>query len=500
METGAFDGDLEALAVPLPEDILRAKAHGDLVLANRLIEKRLEKTPPEKMARRLILEQEILRRLPDAYPYDWDGAVAAAQEVFRDFTGEELHKLLEEGAFEWIYLNGAVHIKDDFVLNLVKTREDMADRILKPELDRDKQENFRMLDRIIGEMKAKKQVGCRFHIRSTMRIGKETQRPGSRIQVQLPLPILESQVKSVEVLKAAVTIPGQPEYAAGPLGPEETTCIRLGQEEKVCRVSTAPENAAQRTICFETEYQEDMQFSVEFRFETQMRYWDWEKALSGKECSECWKEPGKAPEAYLSEQLPHIRFTPYLRALTEEVTAGETEPLKKAKRIYDYITSHVMYSFVRPYFTIEQQVSFTAAGLKGDCGLQALLFITMCRIAGIPAGWQSGLYTNPRGIGHHDWARFYLEPYGWLYADCSFGGSAYRAGCKERREFYFGNLDPYRLVAASMYQQDFAFPKRHLRQDPYDNQSGEAEYEEMGLSSGADFETIHEMLSLETEA
>ena len=94
---------------------------------------------------------------------------------------------------------------------------------------------------------------------------------------------------------------------------------------------------------------------------------------------------------------------------------------------------------------------------------------------GIPAQWQAGLYTTPDEAGNHDWARFYIAPYGWLYADCSFGGSAHRAGCEERRAFYFGNLEPWRLPLCSAFQQELNPPKRFLRYDPYDNQNGEVE-------------------------
>ena len=81
----------------------------------------------------------------------------------------------------------------------------------------------------------------------------------------------------------------------------------------------------------------------------------------------------------------------------------------------------------------------------------------------------------PREAGNHDWAMFYIAPYGWLYADCSFGGSAYRAGSEERRDFYFGNLEPWRLPLCVGFQQAFTPPRRFLRRDPYDNQNGEVE-------------------------
>ena len=117
----------------------------------------------------------------------------------------------------------------------------------------------------------------------------------------------------------------------------------------------------------------------------------------------------------------------------------------------------------------------------GDCGVFALLFLTLCRCAGIPAQWQSGLTVEPDFIGGHDWVRFYVEPYGWIFADTSYGVSSMRAENEERRQFYFGNLDPYRMVANREFQVNFTIPKAFWRSDPYDNQSGEIETADRGL-------------------
>ena len=51
--------------------------------------------------------------------------------------------------------------------------------------------------------------------------------------------------------------------------------------------------------------------------------------------------------------------------------------------------------------------------------------------------------------------------------------AAVRAGKEERRKFYFGNLDPYRMVANRQFQAPFTVGKAHWRADPYDNQVGE---------------------------
>ena len=457
---------LEALFTQLPEDIGRLVAYGDYERAKRVIRMRLEKDLPKLLRQRLVLELEILERIPAEYPYTWEKAVQEAEKAFRDFSEDELSRLLDEGALEWIYLEGKIRVKDDFIANLIKTREELAPRVLRREALEAKWAKFRLLDEVIGRMKEAESVRCRFRIRSALALHEDKERPGKRIQVQLPVPIEDGQVKAFELIGVS------------------PDCGKA-----------APAQEAQRTVCFETEHRAGQKYAVEYTFETEMRYWDWKKALEREERAGHSSGTLEA-DVWLAEQLPHIRFTPYLKALVQEVVGEEHSPLKKAKRIYDYITTHVMYSFVRSYFTLPQQVEFTALNRKGDCGLQALLFITMCRIAGIPARWQSGLYATPQSIGCHDWAQFYLEPYGWLYADCSFGGAAYRAGELERWDFFFGNLDPYRLPAASCYQADFFWEKRYLRYDPYDNQMGEAEYEDMGLLQHRDYDTCHQVLEL----
>ena len=189
-------------------------------------------------------------------------------------------------------------------------------------------------------------------------------------------------------------------------------------------------------------------------------------------------------------------FTPYLRMLAQEIIAGEENPLRKARRIYDYITQKMIYSYMRAYMTMPNVPEYIATSLKGDCGVQALLFITLCRIAGVPARWQSGLAVSPLDVGSHDWAQFYVAPYGWLFCDPSFGGAAWRMGDRERWDFYFGCIDPYRLPANSEYQHDYFVPFRHLRHDPYDNQQAEAEYDDATVPHHA-LHTCHEALSIE---
>ena len=187
------------------------------------------------------------------------------------------------------------------------------------------------------------------------------------------------------------------------------------------------------------------------------------------------------PDFYTQEEAPHIVFTPYIKELVKTLTEGVTDPLEKARIFYDFITLNMKYTFMPAYFGLENIAETCARSYTGDCGVFALLFITLCRCAGIPACWQSGLTAEPDFCGGHDWARFYVAPHGWMFADTSYGTGAVRLEKEERRKFYFGNLDPFRMVANSEFMAPFTVDKDHWRADPYDNQIGEMETTDRGL-------------------
>lgn len=189
-------------------------------------------------------------------------------------------------------------------------------------------------------------------------------------------------------------------------------------------------------------------------------------------------------EVYLAEKSPHILFTPLLVNLVHEIIGDETEPLLKAKRIYDFVTQNIHYRFMGSYRMLTNIPEYGALNFRGDCGVQALLMITLLRIAGIPAAFSSGLMaTHGGGTGMHDWCAFYVAPYGWCFSDPSYGESAFRRGNFDKWHFYFGNLDPFRMMSNFDFQEPFEFEKSFPRDDPYDNQVGEAETNLRGLYS-----------------
>lgn len=499
--------NIENLSVELPEDILKRKWHGDFKGAHRLIGLWLEKDIPDGLREKLELEREILRRLPLEYPYSYKEAFGKLQELAPDLTEEEFRALQDQGRIDWIYVEGEERFFNRFAETLLKVNPGIKERADRAQADRERahregtdrknaagesahraredeesaagesahraqeerepvdgarkadestadiqdeekepsapREKQALLD-VIRQIRERGQAEYRFRIRASLRIRDESFRT-EPVTVHIPIPAESSQLRDIRILAASSE-----------------------------NYELAPPDSPQRAVCFQEDMRENHEFWVEYSYVNRVDYVE----MKQEEVQSV--DPGEFAED-LKEQLPHIRFTPYMQALAEKLTEGLENPLEKARSIYDYITTHVEYSFVRNYFTIENLAEYAAVGGKGDCGIQALMFITLCRIAGVPARWQSGLYTTPFSVGCHDWAQVYIAPYGWRYVDCSFGGSAHREGDEERRRFYFGNLDPFRMVANSRFQQEFDVRKKFLRADPYDNQRGEAEYEDGGL-------------------
>jgi len=445
--------DLKYLKVNLPEDILKLKCSGNFEGAQKLIGLRLKKQIPLAMRKRLELEKEILKTIKGEYPYTFEQALKKMQDNIKGFTEEELIQLQEDSQADWILVDGQVHFNDSFYGSLILTRKDLKERLINKEEDDNKRGRF--LDENIKETKAGGGASYFIHMKTTLKLKEDSARNGEKIRVYMPLPI-NCQQTNIKVIK---TTP-------------EANYI-------------ADENYPSRTAYFETVLEKDQEFSVEYSYESNLKYNEPDPARVSKE----------QPKFDTEEFEPHIMFTPYIRELAEEIIGDETNPLIKARKIYDYITQNVKYSYMRAYSTIINIPEYAALNLKGDCGVQALLFITLCRYAGIPAKWQSGLAVTPYHVGPHDWAQFYIVPYGWMFADPSFGGSAFRSGNTEKWNFYFGNLDPFRMIANSEFQHEFDPPKKYWRHDPYDNQVVECEYEDKEIRR-EEFKVSYELVEM----
>ena len=466
----AFDWNetFRSLHAGLPDDIARLKAAGYYNEAIARIDARLAEdwtstqngpnresnpTPQGVQAQRMALlaQREMMCRMPAEYPYTEAQAVARMQSLVRDFTPEEFRALDQAGRVDWRFVEGEKHYQARFAETLLDTDPSYGARRLEPEPD--------------GS-------AARARRRAVHQKMVETGSASARITVEAGIGMTDAAFdKALAKAKAE----GRNTVHVRAWLPLAAACdaqsgIVVDQVSET-PAHIAPEDAPQRTVFWEADLAENRRFTLRYSYTQTARYAD---PLS-------FVPDPVQPDFDTAEEAPHIVFTPYLRALAAQLTQGVTSPAEKAKRIYDYITLNVHYHYQPAYFVLEDIPTRCAADRRGDCGIMALTFITLCRIAGIPARWQSGLSVGPGKCGCHDWAMFYIAPKGWMYADCSYGGSMARAGEEELRRHYFGNLDPGRMVANRAFEAPFDPPMTGFRADPYDNQTGEMEADGVGL-------------------
>lgn len=451
------------LSVGLPEDIARRKAWGDLEGAIRLIDRELRRQDlPEALRNCMTVEREIMCRIPEDYPLTRADALAEVRQHIPDFTEKEFDERVDAGKIGWVYLNGEMHFFNRFFSSMCKAEPAFAQRAgvtMHGVESVTREEGEGRLDRVARLMRQNGSMTNRIRIRASVRVKDECFSPGMFVRAHLPIPAACEQQSDIRIEK---------------IFPE------TGR--------VAPEDAAQRTVCWEETMTENHPFVVEYSYLHTATYHD----LSDV------RADSVQPTFDTEEIAPHVVFTPFIHSLVDKLTKGTDNPLEKARRFYDFITLQMRYNFMPSYFILEDIAQSCARSYTGDCGVFALLFLTLCRCAGIPAQWQSGLTAEPDFIGGHDWVRFYIAPYGWLFADPSYGTAAVRAQNEERRRFYFGNLDAYRMVANREFQAPFTVPKQYWRMDPYDNQLGEIETDKRGLRS-YEFERSKEILLCEEQ-
>ncbi len=425
--------DISFLAIPLPEDVEREVRLGNFAGASKIMRKLSKRDLPPAFKRRMEYEMERLKRMKKDFPWNREYAVKVLRESITGFKEEELDKWISLGLIERIIIDEEERFYERFVENLFFLDPTIRRRKVKrDELGEYSRGIIRRAIRRINKGELHK-------YRVVAGIKLRVKRKGT-YRVWLPIPKENFQIEKVRILKAY---------------PE--------------KYEIADNATLQRTIYFHFNSKE---FQVEFEYVIA-------EVRGGIEGNADLNEN-------LKEKLPHVRFTPYIKSLAERITKDAEDDYEKAKRIYDWITHNTNYTYVREYCTYNNISEFVATSLRGDCGMFALLFITLARAAGIPAKWQSGWYITPKFASPHDWAQVYVDGK-WLPVDASFGN--YRRNGKVRNAFYFGNMDAFRMIANDDFQVDFIPEKKYWRSDPVDNQRGEVENERRNLYFD-DFESL----------
>ena len=183
-------------------------------------------------------------------------------------------------------------------------------------------------------------------------------------------------------------------------------------------------------------------------------------------------------KVYTSEREKHVVFSKRMKDLAAELTGEETNPLLKARRIFQYINDNYPWASAREYSTIDNIPEYVLDNHKGDCGQVTLLFITLCRISGIPAHFQSGFMVHPGENNLHDWCEIYFEGPGWVPVDMSFGIPIFaQENNDELYWFFLGGIDSWRMIVNQDYGKELHPAKKYPRSETVDFQRGEVEWE-----------------------
>jgi hypothetical protein len=130
--------------------------------------------------------------------------------------------------------------------------------------------------------------------------------------------------------------------------------------------------------------------------------------------------------------------------LAVKVTQGRTEPLEKARAIYDYVFTTMRYDKTGTGWG-HGDVLYACDAKKGNCTDFHSLFIAMARSQGIPARFEIGFPLPPDKhtaeiAGYHCWSDFWIDGKGWIPIDIS---EAWKH--QEKRDYFFGSHDVNRM-------------------------------------------------------
>ena len=150
-----------------------------------------------------------------------------------------------------------------------------------------------------------------------------------------------------------------------------------------------------------------------------------------------------------------------VKKLADSITKGKKTVLEKAKAIYDW-TCENMYRDPNTKGCGKGDVCCLLQKPGGKCTDISSIYIALCRAAGVPAREVFSVRLGKKAeeditTWQHCWAEFFLPGYGWTPVDPADVRKAMLVEklelddpkTKAYREYFWGGIDPYRVVIAS---------------------------------------------------
>jgi hypothetical protein len=426
---------------------------GQFIAASNVLENALASAPSAASQEQIAFELDRMNRICLDFPLSQDDLFNALQQSVSGLTSAEFERWVREGRFDSRVIDGRRWFMRSSVSNLYFRYPALTTRRM------DGMDRTNLVYNFLASCRAIKQAALsegtpyvlpkRFDMTMTITANADVAPAGNVIRAWLPIPRTYPYQTNFEIISSS---PAVKEVAPG------DSSIRSAYFEQTAQAGKAAE--------FKLHYRYT-RYGVSFNIDP--------KRVTPFD--------GKDPAiAVYTREAPHVVFTPEMRALSQKIGAGEKNPALLAKKFYDWIGENVFYSYAIEYSTIRNISDYCRARGYGDCGQEALFFITLCRLNGIPARWQSGWHTFPGVMTIHDWSEIYLPPYGWVPVDPYMSVmSAHYAMVltpdqrHEIRDFYFGGLDQWRMAANDDHSQTLSPPKSSYRSDNVDFQRAELE-------------------------
>lgn len=388
---------------------------------------------------------EIMRRLNLEFPYNENEIREQLKEKFPDLTDEQMTQWEAKQYLEMRNIDGEKRYFSSAVRNLF---------LLDPELAAKNRNPNRYNARI---------AHCQEILDQSNGRGNLTCETNYKINYILTVPA--NEVPEGETIRCWLPF-------------AQINCAR---QKNVKLISTnsenpivSPEDDLQRTIYMEKTAVKDQPTVFEIQFQTvgyaQAYSYDWlvEKVRP-------YPEKCEFVRLYTEERLPHIIKSDAFKQLAREIVGEETNPVKKASLLYDWVDDSFPWASANEYGVNLNIPQYVIDKGHGDCGMVSLLLISLLRCEGIPAKWQSGwTFSNGKG-GLHDWLEIYFEGIGWVPCDVSYGKLP--SENPAIANFYKFGHDEKRLIVNQDYAQPLTPEKTFFRSEPLDFQRGEVEWD-----------------------
>ncbi len=418
---------------------------GEFAAAEKLLRAQIA-DPSQPVTSQPAIQLEILRRTRYDFGLTDKAVLAEIRKSVPDATQADVDRWRKAGDLQYRMIDGETRYFRRGVSNLFRFNAEAKSR--QKDVKEEKKFNTRALvEKLVELLDASPSpevypVKHRIHYEMSVHPKHPLVKPGAVVRAWLPFPQEYRQQKEVKLIHS---------------DPPEAHVA-----------STA---APQRSVYFEeivSDPKQTPRFVVDFEYLTSAYCPKLDRAKV-----QPYDVNGAVYRQFTAERPPHIVFTPEVKELAHKIVGDETNPLEKALRVFRWVSKNIPWCAEQEYSIIP---SLSVKGLtarRGDCGVAGTSFITLCRAAGVPARWQSGWQTKPGDNNMHDWAEIYLEPWGWLPADASYG--VQKSSDPRVRDFFCGHIDPYRLIVNLDYGRALEPPKISFRSEPTDFQRGEIE-------------------------